>query len=138
MSGLFGQLVGGLFGGQSGQPGQTSPIAGILQQVLTMSQGNQGGIAALVSRFQAAGLGEHAQSWVGTGENRPISADQVGQVFTPDELQGWAQQAGTTPEALQGILAQALPRVVDHLTPGGQVPSQTPNVAALVGRLFGG
>ena len=103
-----------------------------------MKDGNQTGVAALVSRFEGAGLGQQAQSWVGTGENAPISADHIAQVFTPEEIQGWAKQAGTTPEAIQGVLAEALPRVVDHLTPAGQVPSQAPDVNAVIGRLFGG
>ena len=135
MSGFFGQILQGALG--SGQQGQASPIAGILQQVLSAPDGGNQGVAALISRFEAAGLGEHVQSWVGTGQNVPVSADQIGQVFSPQEIEGWAQQAGTTPDALRGILAEALPHVVDHATPGGAVPEQTPDLGGLLGRLFG-
>ena len=137
MSGLLGQLLGGMMSGQSGQSGQSSAITGILRQVLASSEGGSGGVAGLVSQFQAAGFGQQAKSWVGTGQNMPISGDQVGQVFSDDQIKGWAQQAGTTPEAMQNVLAQALPHVVDHMTPGGQVPAQAPDLSAIVGRLFG-
>lgn len=134
MSGLLGQVLGSVLGGQGGQP---SALAGVLQQVVA----GQGGVGGLVSRFQAAGLGGQAQSWVGTGENAPISPDQVGQAFTPDELQAWAQQAGTTPDALRGVLAAAIPHVVDHMTPEGQIPTQAPtqmpDLSSLLGRLLG-
>lgn len=138
MSGFLGQILQGVLGG--GQPGQASPISGILQQVLAVQDGDNQGVAAIVSKFQAAGLGQHVQSWVGTGENAPVSGDQIGQVFSAEQVQGWAQQAGTTPDAMRDVLAQALPHVVDHMTPGGQVPagSQTPDLSGLVSRLLGG
>ena len=135
MSGLLGQLLGGMMSGQSGQP---SAITGILREVMASGGGQGGGIAGIVSQFQAAGLGQHAQSWVGTGQNMPLSGDQVGQVFSSDQIDGWAQQAGTTPDKMRDVLAQALPHVVDHATPGGQMPTQAPDLSAIVGRLFGG
>ena len=139
MSGFFGQILQGVMGGS--QQGQASPIAAILQQVLSVQDGDKQGVAAIISKFQSAGLGQHVQSWVGTGENVPISADQVGQAFSPEQIEGWAKEAGTTPDALKEVLAQALPHVVDHLTPGGAVPSETPqmpDLSGLLGRLMGG
>jgi uncharacterized protein YidB (DUF937 family) len=136
MSGFLGQILQGVLGGS--QQGQGSPIAGILQQVLAVSDGNNQGIAAIISKFQAAGLGQTVQSWVGTGQNASVSADQIGQVFSQQQIEGWAQQAGTTPDAMRGVLAEALPHVVDHATPGGAVPDQAPDLSAVLGRLFGG
>ena len=69
------------------------------ERVLTA---NGGGVASLLSRFEAAGLGSQAQSWVSTGENLPISADQIGAAFSANEIEGWATQAGTTPDKLRG------------------------------------
>jgi uncharacterized protein YidB (DUF937 family) len=139
MSGMLGQLLGGLLGGgqpgQPGQPVQQSPLMGILQQVLAsggQGQGTAGGVSAVVSRFEAAGLGQHAQSWVGTGANHPVTPDQVGQVFAPEQINQWATQAGTTPEAMRQVLAEALPHTVDHLTPGGQPPAQTADLSGML------
>ena len=135
MSGLFGQLLGSILGGQ--QEGQPTAIASVLQQVLA---GNGGGVASVISRFEAAGLGSQVQSWVSSGANLPISADQVGQTFSADEIEGWATQAGTTPDKMRAVLAEALPHAVDHVTPAGQVPAPNamPDLSSLVSRFLGG
>lgn len=133
MSGVFGQLLGSILGGQ--QEGQSAAIANVLQQVLAA---NGGGVASLVSRFEAAGLGGQAQSWVSQGQNLPISADQIGTAFSANEIEGWAAQAGTTPDRLRAVLAEALPHAVDHVTPAGEVPAPNaiPDVSSLLGRFF--
>ena len=135
MSGMLGQLLGGMMG----QGGQSS-LVGVLEQVLTTggsASGGGGGIAALVTRFAAAGLGPQAQSWVGTGTNQPVTPDQVNQVFTPQEISQWAAQAGTTPDKMSQVLSEALPHAVDHLTPSGQVPAQTSDVSGMLRGLLG-
>ena len=93
MSGFLGQILQGVMGG--GQQGQGSAIAGILQQVLAVKDGDKQGVAAIISKFQSAGLGPAVQSWVGTGQNAPVSSDQIGSVFSQQQIEGWAQQAGT-------------------------------------------
>ena len=134
MSGILGQVLGGWMGG--GQQGQ-SPMVAILQQVLASREGNQTGLSALISRFEAAGLGQQAQSWVGTGANQPVSHDQIGQVFNENQINAWAGQAGTTPDAMRQVLAQALPHVVDHLTPGGQMPPPNADLSGTLMNLLG-
>jgi uncharacterized protein YidB (DUF937 family) len=139
MSGFFGQILQGVFG--SGQQGQASVISTIVQQVLSVREGDKEGIPAVIAKFQNAGLDKYVQSWVGTGANAPISPEQVGSVFSLQQVMAWAQQLGVTPETLQNLLAQGLPQVIDHLTPQGQMPDQPPqatDLASLVGRLFGG
>jgi len=140
MSGFLGQILGSLMGsGTGGEAGQgavqPTALAGVLRQVLVTN----GGVAGLVSQFQAAGLGPHVQSWVGDGANQPISPEQIGQVFSDDQLARWAEQAGTTPDKMRAVLAEALPHAVDHATPEGMVPQSgaVPDLSGLVGRLFG-
>lgn len=134
MSGLLNQLLGSVLGGQ--QAGQAGGVAAVLQQVLAS---NGGGISALVARFEAAGLGPQAQSWVSTGQNAPIAPEQIDQVFPAEQIESWANQAGTTPEQLRAVLAEALPHAVDHMTPGGAVPpaDAMPDLSALISRFFG-
>jgi uncharacterized protein YidB (DUF937 family) len=138
MSGLLGQILGSVLGGNT-QSGQPSAIAGIVQQIIAGSggAGGQGGVAALVTRFEAVGLGQHAQSWVGAGENTPVSANDVSKAFSADEIQTWAQQAGTSPDAITKVLAEALPKAVDHVTPGGQMPAQNTDLAAMLTKFLG-
>ena len=84
--------------------------------------GGAGGLGDLLERFQRAGFGEQAQSWVGTGQNLPIPADIIGQIFGSGSLSQIAQQAGLSEHEASEGLSQLLPEVVDRVTPGGQVP----------------
>jgi uncharacterized protein YidB (DUF937 family) len=81
-----------------------------------------GGIAGLQQMFQQGGLGHVVTSWVGGGQNLPISADQLQSVLHSGALQEAAQKAGMDPEKLTGLMSTLLPHLVDKLTPNGQVP----------------
>lgn len=84
--------------------------------------GGAGGLGGLLEQFQRAGFAEQANSWVGRGQNQPISPDAIGQVLGSDAVSRIAQQAGITEtEASHGI-SQLLPELVDRLTPDGSVP----------------
>lgn len=118
-----------------GQSDKQSAIADVLQQVVHQ---DGGGVGALVNRFAEAGLGQHADSWVSTGDNWPISGEQIAQVFTPVEIEGWAGKLGISPEMTRTMLAEFLPHAVDHATTDGTMPPSeaTPGFAGLIGRLF--
>jgi len=100
---------------------------------------NGGGVATLISRFTDADLGDHVQSWV-SGNQQAITPDHVDRVFTQDEIANWSSQAGTDPDRMRTVLAEALPHVVDHATPNGEIPAPnaTPDLSSLVRRFMGG
>jgi uncharacterized protein YidB (DUF937 family) len=137
MSGFFGQIAGGLMG----NAGMMQALPGLLTQLVGTAQGAAGGgLPALLQQMETAGLGEQARAWVGGQPHVPVAPEQLGQVFPPGQVDEWARQAGTTPEALLQVLAQALPHAVDHATPNGEVPppsAPSPDFGGLVGRLFG-
>jgi uncharacterized protein YidB (DUF937 family) len=81
-----------------------------------------GGIAGLQSMFQQGGLGNIVSSWIGNGQNLPVSASQLQNVLHGGALQQAAQQAGMDPSALTGVMSSLLPHLVDKLSPNGQVP----------------
>lgn len=81
-----------------------------------------GGIAGLQQMFQQGGLGHIVSSWIGTGQNLPISASQLQNVLHGGALQQAAQQSGMDTSQLTGLMATLLPHLVNHLTPNGQVP----------------
>ncbi len=125
--GLLDQVLGGLLGGG----GAPSPMQGVLGQLLGGGQqtGGMGGIGGLISMFEQAGLGHIAQSWVGNGQNLPVSPDQLQSVFGQERVQSMASQAGMQPQDFLSQLAQHLPNAVDGMTPNGQVTdNQTVNV----------
>jgi uncharacterized protein YidB (DUF937 family) len=106
--GGLGDLIGGMLGGGAAAGGAAA--------------GGAGGLGDLLQRFQQAGYGDQAQSWVGTGQNLPISPDIIGQIFGGGGLSQIARQAGLSEQETSEGLSQLLPDVVDHFTPGGQVP----------------
>ena len=61
-------------------------------------------------------------SWIGTGENRAASAEQVRQALGEDRIQQVAQSAGVTNQKASQGLAALLPQIIDMLTPDGKLP----------------
>lgn len=102
--------------------GSSSPL---LNGVLHMIQNQPGGLAGLVQCFQEKGLGGLAASWVGTGQNLPITADQINHVLGSDQVKQMAARAGLSPEVAGNMLSQLLPSLVDKLTPNGQIPQHS-------------
>ena len=99
----------------------SSPLAAGLLQMLN----NQpGGLQGLVQSFHDKGMSSLVQSWVGTGQNLPITADQISHVLGSDQVKALAAQAGISPDAAGSTLAKLLPALIDHATPNGQVPQQ--------------
>ena len=125
---LSGALSGGSGGGQSG----------MLGAALEMLNNHPGGIAGLAQAFQQNGLGGIAQSWIGNGENSPVSADQIQNVLGSDMLKSFAEKAGISPDMASGSLAEMLPGLVDKLTHNGQAPAEGTDLLSLGMKLFGG
>lgn len=130
--GGLGDLLSGLAGGRQ-QGGGANLMATLLPVVLTMlanrsgsgsGGGLGGGLEGLLKQFQAAGLTQQANSWVGSGDNLPISADDLKRVLGQDQLAQLAAQAGVPEEQASAGLADLLPEFVNQLTPQGQMPPQ--------------
>ncbi len=98
-----------------------SPLGGALAGAAS-GTAVSGGLNSLLNEFRNAGHGPTADSWVGTGANAPITADQINQVIGHGKIAEIAQQAGISPDQMSQLLANALPKLIDKLTPGGQVP----------------
>ena len=107
--GLLDGMLGGLIGG-----GLATFVNGLIT--------DNGGLGALVAKFEQAGLGSIAHSWVGTGPNAPVSATQLRDVLGPEFLQKLAGKTGLSVEMLTQKMSELLPDVVDKLTPDGTLP----------------
>jgi uncharacterized protein YidB (DUF937 family) len=135
--GLLDSILGQVLGGAQPQPqeggvgslggpgglGDLGAVAGALGGLLA-NNGSQGGLAGLVSKFEQAGLGDVIGSWIGTGQNAPISGGQLHDVLGSDAVSEIAQKLGVNSATLLPMLATLLPMAIDHLTPKGQVPAQ--------------
>jgi uncharacterized protein YidB (DUF937 family) len=129
---------------QAGMPGMGGGGLGdILGQVLgggaQSGMGGSGGLGALLEGLQRAGQGDVAKSWVGTGQNLPISPDAIGEIFGSGGLSAIARQAGISESEATAGLSELLPEVVDRVTPDGQVPDLDSLTASVqdLGRRFG-
>lgn len=100
----------------------SNPIATHLLETIN---NHPGGLSGLIQSFHEQGLGSIASSWVGNGENLPISSEQIQQVLGNERVQQLAAKAGISPEAASSTLSQLLPTLVDKLTPNGQVPEHS-------------
>jgi uncharacterized protein YidB (DUF937 family) len=97
--------------------GLTGAGAGGLGSILT------GGLGDLLKQFQGAGKGEVAESWVGTGQNKPIGPTDLDKVLTAEQIEFLTERTGLSREELLAGLAEQLPKTVDELTPQGRLPS---------------
>ena len=84
--------------------------------------GNQGGLSTIVAQLEQAGLGSQVKSWLGNGQNLPISAEQLQQVLGNDTVRQLAAKYNIPVDQISQILAQELPKAVDHASPNGQLP----------------
>ena len=124
--GLLDGLLGSLMGGTQGGGAQQNPL---MQMALQLVQQN-GGLPGILAKFQQAGYGAQASSWVSTGQNMPISADALSQSLGQGQLGQIAQQLGMSHGDTASGLASMLPQMIDKMTPHGQVPDDHGDMVA--------
>ncbi len=106
--GLFDGIVGGAVG---------AGVATILNDFIQ----KQGGVRGIVAQFEKQGLGPTVKSWVSTGENHPISADQIQRAVGYEKLQELGTKLGISPDQMAAALSEFLPKAIDKATPRGTV-----------------
>jgi uncharacterized protein YidB (DUF937 family) len=83
-----------------------------------------GGLGDLMKQLQQGGLGDAANSWVGSGSNKQVSPGDLSKALGADQLEQLSSQSGMSRDELLQGLSQYLPQVVDHLTPNGRLPTE--------------
>lgn len=107
--GMFDGILGGVVGAE-----MATVVNGLIEK--------HGGVQGVVAQLEQQGLGGTVRSWVGSGVNQPITADQIHQAFGSDVVKELAAKVGLSPDVLAGKLSQVLPQAIDKLTPAGTVP----------------
>lgn len=155
---LLDSILGAVAGGQQAQAGNGGGMGGLgnignllsmvasnpqlLQAVAGMlsNDGAQGGLGGLTQKFQQAGLGDMVRSWIGSGQNQPVSGDQLSHVLGPDAITSLAEKLGVSPGAAADQLSSVLPGLIDQLTPNGQAPEgglgNSGDLMGVLGRLL--
>lgn len=120
---IFGGAVGSLTKSEGGEqtPGQSNALGKILGGA-GVGGLLGGGLNDLFEQFKKNGLGDAAESWIGSGPNKEISPPQVKQAIGQDVLAALAQQTGLSQEELLARLSRELPSAVDKYTPDGRLP----------------
>ena len=129
----------------AGTSGSANPMAAIGNLVAGLQA--EGGLDALVAKLRAGGLGDVVDTWVSTGENRPVEPARLGDALGPDTVSRLSGSSGISIQSLLPMLAAFLPQIIDMLTPDGATPAgglndtvggAMPDLGGLLGGLLGG
>jgi uncharacterized protein YidB (DUF937 family) len=117
-------------GGQGREPqgAEAGGLAGVLRTIFgggsvpgpVLSRG----VGNTVQDFERSGQGEIARSWVGRGQNRPVEPEKLEAALGEDGIRDLMRQTGMERDELLATLSEHLPRVIDHLTPEGRLPTE--------------
>ena len=97
----------------------------VLRAFLEWLQQEEKDIGWLINRFEEGGLHAHVASWMGPGDNRPLSAGQMEQALGAGHIAKIAEGAGQSPSLTSEILGTVVPMVIDKLTPRGKLPHES-------------
>lgn len=145
--GLLDSILGSI-SGKTGASGSASSDNPILSAIMALIQQN-GGVQGLLQKLSQGGLGETVSSWIGTGENKAVSGEQIQNALGSEQIAGLASKFGLDSAQISGLLSQYLPGLIDKLTPKGEVESGENTESSLasllpsllqggLGQLFGG
>lgn len=126
--GLGGGMGGGLGGGRGSGMGGVG-MAAIIAIALQLLQRN-GGIEGVLGKLRQTGHGQEADSWIGKGQNVPVTPDVLAQIFGRDEVGRAAQEMGVDPDEALGGLANVFPEVVNQITPQGRVQADSDDLVS--------
>ena len=126
LDGLAGQVLGSMLGGKSDN--------NLLGQIAMEMINKNGGLSGILEKFNQAGLGDLAASWIGQGSNQSLTEDQVSNVFGNDMIAEMASKFGVDSSLLTGQIAQYLPELVNQATPAGTVNDKSED---LLGNVLG-
>jgi uncharacterized protein YidB (DUF937 family) len=96
----------------------------VVKGVVGMLTNNAGGISGLVEKMAQSGLGDVAASWIGKGDNKAITPQQLEDALGADKVAELAEQAGIPADKGAEVLSQVIPAVVDKMTPEGEIPEE--------------
>ena len=137
--GLFDQVAGAITGATDTSSENGNSLLATVMQLVNNPQ--TGGLAGLVQTFQKSGLAEIANSWVSTGQNLPVSSEQIQRLLGSEQVSQIASKLGISADQASGQIAEFLPQIVDKLTPNGSIPEGgdllSQGLELLKGKLFG-
>lgn len=117
---IGGAISSGALGSLFGENGQHANLVRELMNVVNSP--GIGGIGGLISHLQKGGIGDAVNSWISTGQNQPVTGQEMHAALPPELVTQLASRVGLDPQQVSGALAQVLPGIINKLTPDGSVP----------------
>jgi uncharacterized protein YidB (DUF937 family) len=128
LGGMLGGRRGGGLGGLGGVGGGRGALLVMLLPLAMRWVQRNGGMGAVLKRFQQQGYGKQAQSWVATGDNEALDDRAVEEVVGREDLADMAQRLGVPETEVKQAFAEIMPQMVDQLSPQGDLPQQADEV----------
>jgi uncharacterized protein YidB (DUF937 family) len=130
-------ILSGLGGGAGGVDPNT------LTKGVQDTFASQGGVDGLLGTLSQNGMGDEVQSWISTGENKPVDPQRLGSALGPDTVNQLSSNTGLSVQALLPLLATFLPMIIDRMTPDGNAPQTGADgglgqIGDVLGGLLGG
>lgn len=96
-------------------------MGGIMEALSGLTDGNGLDLAGITDKLKEGGLGEQLSSWLGDGDNAPVSADQLTNALGADKIGEMASKLGVDAGAAAETLSQAMPSLLDKFSSGGNL-----------------
>ena len=108
------------------QPPQGMPSPNDITDILSQIFGGGGAqkLPEVVKQFEEKGMRDEVDSWVRTGPNKPVDRRQIEDAFGQRELDNLSRSKGIDRDQLAEVLARYIPKIIDELTPSGQLPAR--------------
>lgn len=113
-----------IFGNIGGMLGNLIEQHGGAEALLSQAVTQMGGVQGVVSKLQQAGLGDQVKSWLGTGPNQPVTPQAIGDALGHGQIGQLAARFGVPADQLSGLIAGALPGLIDRISPHGTLQPQ--------------
>jgi uncharacterized protein YidB (DUF937 family) len=117
LGGLLGEVLKGALGGNTAPRPQQLPD--IFGQVLKNT--DLGSIGGLLKQLQEGGLERQIGSWLGTGQNLPVTPAQIKDALGNEQIRQIAQQMGIPVDDVLKLITQFFPEAVNQASPEGEL-----------------
>jgi uncharacterized protein YidB (DUF937 family) len=118
LEGILGEVLKNALGGNVPAQ-QQSQLPDIFGQILKNT--DMGSIGGLLKQLQEGGLERQIGSWLGNGQNLPVTPTQIREALGNDHVKQIAQKLGIPIDEALKLLTQFFPEAVNQASPDGEL-----------------
>ncbi len=121
LEGVLGEVLKGVLNGNVTQQ-QQSQLPDIFGQILKNT--DLGSIGGLLKQLQQGGLERQIGSWLGDGQNLPVTPAQIKEALGNDTVKQIAKQLGLPVDEALKKMSEFFPEAVNQASPQGELQSK--------------